>query len=569
MGRKTLVMAEYTTDLLIIGSGATGLTAAVVAAHHGSSVLVVEKEPVIGGTSALSGAAAWIPNNPHMAPNGLDDSPEQARQYIKSIMGNYFDAAKTDAFLKSGPEMIDFMETNSAVKFDNWHSLDYEPWRDGAARGRTVGGAIFDGRRLSAEDLAAIAPNLPALTIFNGMQIAFADVPQFANVLRSFQNFRYTAGKVARYFRDRLVHGRTTRLPGGTGLVAALLLSAREKGVAIWPASPMQRLITDDHGVCGAIIHKDNEEVEVFARRGVILASGGYGANEAMRRTYLPLADAGWSLQPKGNVGDGIKSGEKAGGHLITDNASNAIWAAISSMHENGRRHDYVHNLRDRAFPGFLMVDQTGHRFVNEGVSYQALGNVMNEKELGSVWLICDHASLRRYGMGHAKPSPLPYQRYVRNGYLNVGRTVEALAKRIGLEPDVLARTVERFNRYAEVGEDPDFHKGEDDYTAAQGDLEHQPNPALGPLRAGPYYAVELVRGEFCTVNGLQTDPSARVVSRDGSPIPGLYAIGIDANSIFRGTYPGGGSSIGPGMTFAYIAATDAVAADTPKESRS
>jgi succinate dehydrogenase/fumarate reductase flavoprotein subunit len=558
--RKAIMNNENVFDLVVVGSGAAGLTAAVVAAQRGLSVLVVEKAPLVGGTTARSGSGAWIPNNPHMAPSGFSDSVEQADIYLRALMGKYYDAQKIGAYLRHAPDMVRFLEAHSEMRFENWYSSDYEPWHPGAARGRSIGAVTFDGRRLG-KHLPFVAPGLDTLTIFGGMQVAYADVAHFGTALRSPRAFAYTAAKVARYIADRVVHGRTTRLVGGNALVARLLLSALEKGVTLWRSAPMVRLVADDAGVQGAVVARDGKVVAVTARRGVVLATGGYGGNDAMRRAFLPLADAGWSLQPETNTGDGIQAGSRAGGNVVGDNAANGIWAAISAMKDaHGRRVLYPHVFRDRAFPGFLMVDKAGRRFVNEGASYQALGNVMIEKDIRSAWLICNHAALRTYGMGHVKPMPLPYKSFIRNGYLKTAATIPVLAERLGIDPATLGATVERFNRYARNGVDPDFHKGGDGYSAEQGDPTHTPNPAVGPVAPGPFYAIELVPGEFSTINGLETDASARVLGVDGRCVPGLYAVGVDANSVFRGTYPGSGASIGPGMTFGYVAALHAAA---------
>jgi succinate dehydrogenase/fumarate reductase flavoprotein subunit len=553
---------EEAFDLVVVGSGAAGMTAAVVAAHRGLSVLLVEKSDLFGGTTARSGSGAWIPNNPHMAPSGFTDSIENAESYLRALMGKLFDAKKIGAFLTAAPEMVRFLELNSAVRFENWYSSDYEPWHEGAARGRSIGAVTFDGRRLG-KNLALIAPGLSTLTIFGGMQVAYSDVARFGTALRNPGDFLYTASKVGRYVRDRILYGRTTRLVGGNALIAGLLLSAIEKEVTLWHSTRMVRLVVREGAVRGIVVERHGKECHVSARRGVVLACGGYGGNDAMRREFLPLADAGWSLQPETNTGDGLHAGQQVGGHVVKHNVANGIWAAISTMVDaDGKRLNYPHVFRDRAFPGFVMVDRTGHRFVNEGSSYQSLGSVMIRKNIRSAWLICTHAALRTYGMGHVKPMPLPYKPYIQNGYLKTAATIQGLAARLGIEPATLTATVDRFNQFAREGKDPDFHKGEDGYSAEQGDLTHQPNPSVGPLEAGPFYAVELVPGEFSTINGLETDASARVVDAQGVPIPGLYAVGVDANSVFRGTYPGSGASIGPGMTFGYIAAMHAFKAN-------
>lgn len=549
---------EETFDLVVVGSGAAGMTAAIVAAQRGLSVLLVEKGARFGGTTARSGSGAWIPNNPHMAPSGFTDSLEQAETYLRALMGNFYDAGKISAYLHGAPEMVRFLEANSAVRFENWYSSDYEPWHQGAARGRSIGATTFDGRRLG-KNLALVAPGLSTLTIFGGMQVAYADVARFGTALRNPRDFVFTALKVGRYLWDRIVYRRTTRLVGGNALIAGLLLSAIEKGVTLWRSTPMVRLIVEDGVVRGVVVEREGNERHIAARRGVVLASGGYGGNDAMRREFLPLADAGWSLQPEINTGDGLHAGQQTGGHIVSDNAANGIWAAISTMVDsNGQRLNYPHVFRDRAFPGFVMVDRSGHRFVNEGSSYQSLGNVMIQKNIRSAWLICSHAALRTYGMGHVKPMPLPYKTYIRNGYLKTAAAIPELADKLGIEPATLTATLERFNRFASDGQDPDFRKGEDGYSAEQGDPAHKPNPGVGPVGPGPFYAVELAPGDFSTINGLETDASARVVDAAGRSIPGLYAVGVDANSVFRGTYPGSGASIGPGMTFGYIAAMHA-----------
>jgi succinate dehydrogenase/fumarate reductase flavoprotein subunit len=275
-----------------------------------------------------------------------------------------------------------------------------------------------------------------------------------------------------------------------------------------------------------------------------------------MRRENVPMADAGWSLQPEGNNGDGIRLGQQAGGMFVRENIENGIWAPMSSMiAKNGQRVNFSHIMLDRHRPGFIVVDQHGRRFVNEGSSYQAFGKAMHEKGIGSAWLIGTHKAIRRHSMGLAKAAPLPLRSYLANGYLKKASSIGELAKKIGLDPQVLIKTVETFNRYADNGKDLDFRRGEDGYSAIQGDPENKPNPSMGALRKGPFYAIELHPGELSTLNGLATNEHAQVLTETGDVVNGLYAVGVDANSVFSGAYPGGGASLGPTMTFAYIAA--------------
>ncbi|MEE3156496.1 MAG: FAD-dependent oxidoreductase, partial [Pseudomonadota bacterium] len=459
-------------DMIVVGSEGAGLTAAFTAAMRGLSVLLVEKAPRFGGTTARSDGGLWIPGNPTMAQAGYADSRERAETYLKGGMGAFYDAEKTGAFLDDGPQMVRFLHEHSEVRLDNWQSPDYEPWREGAAHGRSIGVTSFDGRRLG-RDLDAISPPLPQLTILGGMQVGYGDVPRFAKVLRGASDFVYTGEKVARYAYDRVVHHRLTRMVLGNALIGALLLSARKAGVTLWRDCPMTQLVEDEGAIVGVKVRRGEHEHTLTARRAVVLATGGYGGNPQMRRRYLPLAEAGYSLQPESNTGDGLSAGEKAGGHVVEDNCANAIWAPFSStLDAENRLVHYPHNVRDRSFPGFLMVDEHARRFVNEGASYQALGNLFNARRLTRCWLICDHKALRRYGMGHVKPWPLPYKAHIRSGYLRGGRTIVELARRLDLDPETLRATVERFNHFARSGQDPDFHKGEDEYSADQGDPE-------------------------------------------------------------------------------------------------
>lgn len=564
-------MAESTAgteyDVVIVGSGAGGLTAAIVAAQQGLTTLVIEKTQYFGGTSAISGGGLWIPCNDQMSALGLSDSPESAGLYLRSITGNFFDAPKAAAFITHGPEMIRYLERRSDVRFMGGLIPDYEATQPGAATGRTLLTQSFDGKALGT-DFQYLRPALDQLGVFGGMQIGFEDAGHFMAMLRSPKSFVYAAGKFLRYAWDRLRHGRATRLVNGNALVARLLASARRSGVALWREAAVTGLAIQDCRVAGVWVRKDGKDLEVRARRGVILASGGYGANQVMRRENMPMADAGWSLQPEGSQGDGIRMGVEVGGVFVRENIDNGIWAPMSSMvTESGERINFSHIMLDRHRPGLIVVDERGERFVNEGASYQAFCKAMHERGIERAWLIGTHQAIRRHSMGLAKAAPLPLRRYLANGYLKKADSIAGLAATLGISAAALAATIDRFNQHADNALDPDFHRGEDVYSLAQGDPDHKPNPSLGPLRGGPFYAIELRPGELSSLNGLRTNAEAQVVREDGSPIEGLYAVGVDANSVFRGAYPGGGASLGPTMTFAYIAARHIAAERAPAPS--
>lgn len=542
-------------DVVVVGSGAGGLTAAIVAAQQGLATLVAEKTEYFGGTSAISGGGLWIPGNDHMAGLGLSDSREDAIRYLSAITGNYFDQPKAEAFVRAGPEMVRYLEDRTEVRFMGGLIPDYEAALPGASTGRTLLTQSFDGKALGP-DFEHLRPALDQLGVFGGMQIGFEDAGHFMAVLRSPKSFFYSAGKFLRYAWDRIRYGRATRLVNGNALVARLLLSARRAGVELWRETGVAGLINESGRIAGVRLTRGGETIEVRARRAVILASGGYGANQHMRRENMPMADAGWSLQPTGNCGDGIRLGEREGGVFIRENIDNGIWAPMSSMLDaDGRRVIFSHIMLDRHRPGFIVVDGAGKRFVNEGASYQAFCKAMHARGIERAWLIGTHAAIRKHSMGLAKAAPLPIGRYLANGYLKKADTITALADVLGLPAATLTATVGTFNHYADSGVDADFHRGEDVYSSVQGDPANKPNPSLGPLRDGPFYAIELRPGELSSLNGLETDARAQVIRQDGSVIDGLYAVGVDANPAFRGAYPGGGASLGPTMTFAYLAA--------------
>jgi hypothetical protein len=333
------------------------------------------------------------------------------------------------------------------------------------------------------------------------------------------------------------------------------MVSALKAGVTFHANAPVKRLIINDGFVAGLVFGEDAAEHTVRARGGVILATGGFGGNDEMRSKLIPNADFGWNLQPKGNKGDGIRIGIEAGGVIKTDNVANAIWNP-SSAHRlaNGRLSISVHALGDRYHAGTIMVDPvSGARILNEACSYQTLGQTMHARGMKRAWLISDASAARKHGLGLANPWPFSIKTWVKRGYLVEGWSIPELAEKIGVDARLLTKTVTEFNRNAEAGIDPDFQRGEDAYSRYFAGTEHQPNPSLGPLRAKPFYAVEIRVSEVSTLAGLETDSSARVLDRNGVPIPGLYAVGVDSNSMMCGTYPGAGCSLGPSMTFAYI----------------
>lgn len=543
-------------DVVVVGSGAAGMTAAVVAAKAGLEVVVLESTPYFGGTTAFSGGGVWIPQNHHQKQMGVEDSRAEAEAYLKAVLGNYYDAGKIDAFLDNAPEMLRYMEQNSEVLLTGSTIPDYTPDAPGWKTSRCLLTADYDGSSLgSAFD--ALRPPIPEMGLFHSMQVSPADAYRMQHWSSSLGNLFFTIKRMGSYALDRLSGRRGRHLANGNALAGRLLKSAIDAGVNLRSKTSARELVVEDGHVTGVVVEHDGRQETIKARKGVILASGGFGANAEMRRKFLPQADDGWSVQPEGSQGDGINMGVKVGGTLNETNAANGIWVPASAYtRDDGSLAKFPSLAFDRHCPGSIMVDaRTGKRFVDESFHYQNFGETTREKGITKIWMISDAHAVSRYGMGAVKPAPFSVKPWVKRGYITEAPTIGALATRIGVDPAALEETVSNFNRYADEGKDPDFNRGENYYSAYMGDATHKPNPALGALRKAPFYALEIRPSDLSTLAGLDTNANAQVLGRDGAPIKGLYAAGLDNNTIMRGRYPGGGSSLGPAMTFGYIAA--------------
>ncbi|MFZ5778962.1 MAG: FAD-dependent oxidoreductase [Pseudomonadota bacterium] len=553
-------------DLLVAGSGAAGFSAAITASHAGLSVLMVEKESQFGGSTAYSAGVIWIPGNRHGRALGIPDSKEDALTYLQQEAGNRLNLELAHAFLDNCNPAVEFIEANTHVRYEAvpiW--ADYHPTKPGAAQGgRSLLPLPFDGRRLGKRFADLRAP-LRTMMAFGGMMLGRGDLPHVFRMTRSVTSALHVAGMTARYAVDRLSHARGTRLANGNALIAALALSAEERGIELWLDCPVVELLQENGAVTRAIVQRDGRPQEIRARRGVVLACGGFPADDELKRRYYGHVHDGRqhrSAPPPGNRGDGIRLGRQAGGALAEDVAYAAAWVPVSLVPQaDGTTLPFPH-FYERGKPGYIAVDATGRRFTNESASYHdfvpAMVETCRDRSETMCWLICDHRAIRRYGMGAIGPAPLPLRPHLRNGYLVSAPTWRDLAARIGVDAEALQQTVSRFNANAARGEDPDFGKGTDDYHRFNGDPTHQPNPCLAPLERPPFYAMKLIPGDIGTFLGLHVDGHARVLDAAGAPIPGLYAAGNDMTSVMGGTYPGAGITIGPALTFGYIAARHA-----------
>lgn len=542
-------------DVVVVGSGAGGLTAAVVAARLGLSVMVCEKAAHFGGTTALSLGAPWIVANPHQAGLGIEDTVEAGETYLRAVLGNLYDSDKIATFLREGREMIRFMEANSSVAWSGVPMPDYYPELPGASAGRTLLVDPYDGKALGSY-LKRLKPPLPGFAPIGSMQVDMREGGRFQTAFKDVASFVFVGKRLFAYARDLLRFGRGAYLANGNALIGRLVRSALDLGVTLRANAALTELLVEDGRVAGVVVGTGKDRVMVRARRGVVLASGGFGANAEWRQRYMPLAGAHVSVQPDTNVGDGIRLGQDAGGALGAVNPDNGVWAPVSVLrHGDGRIDKYPHFGPDRGKPGSLIVDLSGRRFVNEAAPYQVFGQAMHAAHVTKAWFIGNRRFLRQYGMGLALPAPYPVGRLIRQGYLVEAASLEDLAGKIAVDAATLTATVATFNRHARDGQDPLFHRGVSAYDASQGDFGHHPNPNLGPIEGGPYYALALYPGDVSSVFGLDTNVHAQVLSATGAVVQGLYAVGLDQNTVMRGTYPGGGAGIGPAMTFGYLAA--------------
>ena len=558
------------TDLLVIGSGAGGLSAAVTAAHLGLKVLVVEKEPQFGGTTAWSGGWMWLPRNPLATAAGITEDIATPTAYLQQELGAQFDAARVQAFLQTGPRMVEFFRTQTALQFIDGNGVpDFHGRNPHAARGgRSICAAPFDGRRLGAQ-MARLKPPLKETTLW-GMGIASgAELRHFFNALRKPASLWYVTQRVLSHFADLLRYRRGMRLVNGNALVAGLAASAFAQGVEIRTNSPAQRLLTEQGRVVGAVVNG----VEIRARCGVVLACGGFPHDVVRKKELLPHAPTGqehWSAASRGNTGDGLRLGEAVGGQVARDAVQAAALAPVSLVPRADGSVAHFPHLVERAKPGLIAVTVAGQRFTNEADSYYDFVSGMLAATPATpaglpvqAWLVCDHAFIRHYGLGAVKPAPMPMGAMLRNGYLQRGATLADLAQACGIDAAGLQATVARYNQQALTGVDADFAKGDTPYNKVQGDAASgYPNPCMAPLLQGPFYAVKVVPGSLGTFAGLRANASAQVLDAHNQPIAGLYAGGNDMHSVMGGTYPSGGITLGPAMTFGFIAAHHAAGVD-------
>jgi succinate dehydrogenase/fumarate reductase flavoprotein subunit len=552
---------NFECDLVVVGSGAAGLATAITARKRGLDVVVLEKEPVFGGTTALSGGVLWIPLGPHGRKQNSTDTLDAVRSYMRRETGAFYDEAAIEAFLENGPKMVEFFERETEMKFVPTLYPDYHPDVAGGVNvGRSILAAPYDIRGLG-KDMPRLKPPLETIT-FIGMMFnsSNADLKHFFQATKSLTSFVYVAKRLLTHMKELLMYRRGINVTSGNALAARLAASALTLNIPIFTNSPVREIVMHDGHATGVRTSGAEGERTITARHGVVLACGGFPQDvKRIAQAYPHVRRGGEHLSPTplGNTGDGVNMAEALGASVDIRFQDSAAWMPVSRVpYGNGKFGVFPH-LLDRYKPGVIGVLRNGRRFTNESNSYHDVGAALvracaGEKET-AMWLVCDKTTLSKYGLGFVKPSPMPLGPHLRSGYLIKGNTLDELAKNAGIDAAGLRTAVASFNTGAVRGEDPEFQRGSTSFNRYLADPAHQPNPCVAPVAQGPFYAVKLVMGDLGTFDGIKTSVVGEVLKRDGSPISGLYAVGNDRASIMGGNYPGAGITHGPNMTFGFV----------------
>ena len=557
------MMWDKEVDILVVGSGAGGLLSALVASEHHADVLVIEKEREWGGTSATSGGGIWIPASDQAREAGFEDSVDDAFKYVRALSKDNVPDANIRAFVTQAAPMLRWMGEKTDIIYCAFPYPDYHAENPGGSPTgyRTHMPLPMDGKVLG-KDVETLRFASPAASLFGYLNWHFDET--YIMLFRA-PGWRWHLIKsLARYWFDlpfRFRSRKDRRLTLGNALVGGIRMALNKRNVPVWLNTPMQDLIEERGAITGAIISHEGKTVRVRARKGVILAAGGFDKSAEMRKANAPLyQNTLYSGGTAGNTGDSIRAAVEVGAETMN---LQSTWAA-PVFYVPGEDRGRLCTI-ERALPGCLMVNQKGERYLNEAASYHIVGQQMAKREAehhdaSPSWFVFDHEYRHKYPVGPLMPiMPDWFQRGEVQNILKKGRTLSELAQAMGVETSALSATIQRYNDTAAKGEDPDFNRGEAAYDKMYGDPRVTPNPCLRPLSKGPFYAMPIYPGDIGTNGGLLTDDKARVVDTKGKPIPGLYAIGNNAASAMGESYPGAGVTIGPALTFGYIAARDAL----------
>lgn len=549
-------------DLLVIGAGAGGMTAALTAKMEGLNVLLCEKTNSVGGITATSGGTTWVPGTHLSNEAGVPDSVDDAREFLAHVcMGKDGDALR-EAFLVSGPKMIKELTDNTDVKFV---AAKAHPDYIGNVKGEAFGGRAlapveFDASVLG-ENFKHVRPPRHEFMGLGGMMVNRNELDSLLNPFRSLSNFKTTLKVVLPYFKDRLKFARGTRLVMGNALAGRLYSSLLKQDVPILFNSEIKSLIVEDGKVLGATIVVQGKEINVLAKKGVVLATGGIGHNSDLRKKMFPQQVQN-SFAPITHDADGIQLASAVDAAMANE-ATPALWFPSSKVVVKGKEYLWPHIILDRAKPGLLAIDQTGHRFVNESDSYHdfctAQLKAHENKSSATAYLVCDHDFITKYGLGLVLPGGKKLNYYLKNNYVVSANTISELAKKLNVDAKAFEQTIERYNELSKDGQDVDFGRGTSAMNRFNGDATVTPNPCMRALNSqGPFYALAVNPIDLASSAGLDCNEYGNVLTKDKNIIPGLYACGNDLASIFKGTYPGPGTTIGPAMVFGWRIAKQA-----------
>ncbi len=556
-------------DLVVIGAGGAGLSAAVFAAIDGAKVLVVERTEYVGGTTAWSAGTTWVPGTHHAAQVNPSDTLADVTTYLNHAVGTQAPAALRETFLQHGAEAVAKIEAQTPVKYRPYPKHpDYISDLPGSTlSGRALEPVPFDGRLLG-DLFPLLRLPIPEFTVLGGMMVDRTDINHLLAMTQSWASLKHSVGIVWRHLRDRLTHARGTRLVMGNALVGRLLHSLQQHDhVTLALNTSVDALERDASGRVVAVrLSSATGNARVQAKKGVVLASGGFNRDPVLRAEKLPGIPAEWCPAAPGHTGEALALARGLGAVEGQGAQSPAFWAPVSlRKRADGSTAVFPHFVMDRAKPGMITVNQEGERFVNESTSYHlfALG-MQTAQQAVPAYLVADAKALRQYGMGMVRPGGKGLAPFLADGYLTEGASLDVLADKLGIPAEGLTRSVADNNAFAKTGVDTQFQRGVTAYQQNIGDAAAgRPNPNLGAISEGPFYAVKLYPGDIGAAQGLQTNEHAQVLNAQRQVIAGLYAVGNDMNSIMGGVYPAPGITIGPGLVFAFLAARHAVAAPT------
>jgi 3-oxosteroid 1-dehydrogenase len=545
---------EY--DVVVAGCGAAGMVGALTAAKAGLRTIVVEKAAVFGGSAARSGAGIWVPNNQVLLSAGVPDTPAKATSYLTAVVGDDVPAERRQAYLDNGPRMIAFVLANSPLRLQ-WmegYSDYYPEFPGGMPNGRSVEPSAFDLNILGTE-----AANLnPSYIPSPPGTVVYTIDYKWLNLIARHPRGLATATEIVRRYLELSLRGQRP-VTMGQALAGGLRAGLVAADVPVWLNTPLTDLYVENGRVAGMHVEHEGQDVLLKAGRGVIIGSGGFEHNERMRKQYQrqPISTE-WTVGAASNTGDGIEAGIRAGAALGL--MEDSWWGPCIPLPEPEGSYFC---LAERTLPGNIFVNAAGQRFVDEGAPYSDVVHVMYERQAATgishipAFMITDQGYRNRYLFKETAPAlPLPAEWYA-NGAVVQDWTLDGLAAKIGVPKTALRATVDRFNAMARAGKDTDFKRGDSAYDHYFADPANTPNACLAPLVLPPYYAFRITPGDLGTKGGMMTDARARVLREDGAVIPGLYAAGNCSSAVMGHSYAGAGSTLGPAMTFGYVAGRD------------